>query len=175
MEEQIKTQNDNEMISQPDFADEKKVKAGKVSKADKKNSKLEMVENTPALQNEQKLAEVKQHAEMSPEMKRLYGSGTAHLLDENSDGLTRFLAGSYNQFVYRCRYILFFAFVVIGIASVYGASKMGPLTKGEEMMDKEMQVIRTQDIMLDVFDTGLGTPSTLSVQVTWGVKELDRS
>ena len=29
--------------------------------------------------------------------------------------------------------------------------------------------------MLDVFDTGLGTPSTLSVQVTWGVKELDRS
>ena len=59
MEEQIKTQNDNEMISQPDFADEKKVKAGKVSKADKKNSKLEMVENTPALQNEQKLAQVK--------------------------------------------------------------------------------------------------------------------
>ena len=47
------------MISQPDFADEKKVKAGKVSKADKKNSKLEMVENTPALQNEQKLAQVK--------------------------------------------------------------------------------------------------------------------
>ena len=29
--------------------------------------------------------------------------------------------------------------------------------------------------MLDEFDTGLGTPSTLSVQVTWGVKEMDRS
>ena len=29
--------------------------------------------------------------------------------------------------------------------------------------------------MLDEFDTGLGTPSTLSVQVTWGVKEMDTS
>ena len=29
--------------------------------------------------------------------------------------------------------------------------------------------------MLDEFDTGLGTPSTLSVQVTWGVKDMDRS
>ena len=29
--------------------------------------------------------------------------------------------------------------------------------------------------MLDEFDTGLGTPSTLSVQVTWGIKDLDRS
>jgi len=29
--------------------------------------------------------------------------------------------------------------------------------------------------MLDEFDTGLGTPSTLSVQITWGVAELDRS
>ena len=44
------------MVSQPDFVDEKKVKAGKVSKADKKNSKLEMVDNTPALQKEQKLS-----------------------------------------------------------------------------------------------------------------------
>ena len=108
-------------------------------------------------------------------MKNLYGSGTAHLLDENSDGLTRFLAGAYNRFTYRCRYFLFLFFVVAGIGGVYVATKMGPLTKGEEMMHKDMQVIRTQDIMLDVFDTGLGTPSTLSVQVTWGVKELDRS
>ena len=29
--------------------------------------------------------------------------------------------------------------------------------------------------MLDEFNVGLGTPSTLSVQVTWGVKKLDRS
>jgi len=29
--------------------------------------------------------------------------------------------------------------------------------------------------MLDEFNVGLGTPSTLSVQVTWGVKNLDRS
>ena len=77
--------------------------------------------------------------------------------------------------IYRCRYVLFLLFVGLGIAGVYVATGMGPLTKGEEMMHKDMQVIRTQDIMLDVFDTGLGTPSTLSVQVTWGVKELDRS
>ena len=77
--------------------------------------------------------------------------------------------------IYRCRYVLVLLFVGLGIAAVYVATGMGPLTKGEEMMHKDMQVIRTQDIMLDVFDTGLGTPSTLSVQVTWGVKELDRS
>ena len=112
---------------------------------------------------------------MSSEIKKLYGSGTAHLLDPSSDCLTRFLAGSFNLMIYRCRYVLFLLFVGLGIAGVYVATGMGPLTKGEEMMHKDMQVIRTQDIMLDVFDTGLGTPSTLSVQVTWGVKELDRS
>ena len=35
--------------------------------------------------------------------------------------------------------------------------------------------METQRVMLDEFDTGLGTPSTLSVQITWGVAELDRS
>lgn len=52
---------------------------------------------------------------------------------------------------------------------------MGPLTKGEEMMHYEHPLIVTQNVMLDDFDTGLGTPSTLSVQITWGVKDMDRS
>ena len=29
--------------------------------------------------------------------------------------------------------------------------------------------------MLNKFNTGLGSPSTLSVSITWGVKEMDRS
>ena len=29
--------------------------------------------------------------------------------------------------------------------------------------------------MLNKFNTGLGSPSTLSVSITWGVKEIDRS
>ena len=29
--------------------------------------------------------------------------------------------------------------------------------------------------MLNEFNTGLGSPSTLSVSITWGVKDIDRS
>ena len=29
--------------------------------------------------------------------------------------------------------------------------------------------------MLNKFETGLGSPSTLSVSITWGIKDLDRS
>ena len=30
-------------------------------------------------------------------------------------------------------------------------------------------------MMLQEFSTGLGSPSTLSVSITWGVKDIDRS
>ena len=43
------------------------------------------------------------------------------------------------------------------------------------MMAYDHPLIVTQNVMLDEFDTGLGTPSTLSVQITWGVKDLDIS
>ena len=52
---------------------------------------------------------------------------------------------------------------------------MGPLSKGEELMSKEHPLIETQRVMLQEFDTGLGSPSTLSVSITWGVKGVDRS
>ena len=55
MEEELEdhpaTYADNEMVSQPDAFDEVKTKkdAKVVSKADKKNAKIEQTENTPAL------------------------------------------------------------------------------------------------------------------------------
>ena len=89
--------------------------------------------------------------------------------------MTRFLAGSYNILIYRLRYVLTAIFVIIGIIAAGIASQMGPLSKGEEMMSYDHPLVVTQNVMLDDFDTGLGTPSTLSVQITWGVKEMDTS
>ena len=51
-EDQVKT-NDNEMVSQPAaFVDDVKTKSTKPSKAEKKNQKLEEIENAPALQGD---------------------------------------------------------------------------------------------------------------------------
>ena len=65
--------------------------------------------------------------------------------------------------------------MIIGICAVGVSSQMGPLSKGEEMMSPDHPLVETQRVMLDEFSTGLGTPSTLSVQVTWGIEKLDRS
>ena len=108
-------------------------------------------------------------------MSELYSSAQTHLIDDDADGLTRFLAGTYNMFIYRFRYILVVIFVIIGVIFTGIAMQMGPLTKGEEMMDPQHPLIVTQNVMLDDFDTGLGTPSTLSVQITWGVEKMDTS
>ena len=52
---------------------------------------------------------------------------------------------------------------------------MGALSKQEELLHHEHPLIETQHIMLNEFSTGLGSPSTLSVSITWGVKDIDRS
>ena len=51
---------------------------------------------------------------------------------------------------------------------------MGALSKGEELLSDEHPLVVTQHIMLNEFATGLGSPSTLSVSITWGVKDIDR-
>ena len=96
------------------------------------------------------------------------------MLDEKTDCLTRFLAGPYNKFIYKYRYILIAALVIYGVVSAGIASQMGPLTKGETMLPAEHPLIQTQNIMLNEFKVGLGGPSTLSVSITWGIKEVKR-
>ena len=98
-----------------------------------------------------------------------------HLVDDKTDCLTRFFAGPFNTFIFRFRYVLIGLLIALGIASAAVASQMGPLSKGEELMSKEHPLIETQRVMLQEFDTGLGSPSTLSVSITWGVKGVDRS
>jgi len=89
--------------------------------------------------------------------------------------LTRFFAGPFNTFVFKYRYILIAVLVTLGVVAAGVASQMGPLSKGEELMSKDHPLIETQRVMLEEFNTGLGSPATLSVSITWGVKDIDRS
>ena len=101
-------------------------------------------------------------------------AGQSHLVDEKTDCLTRFLAGPYNKFIYRYRYFLIASLVIYGVVSAAIASQMGPLTKAEELLSLTHPLIVTQKVMLNEFRVGLGGPSTLSVSITWGVKEVKR-
>ena len=52
---------------------------------------------------------------------------------------------------------------------------MGPLSKAEEMMPEGHPLVVTQKLMLNEFKAGEGTPSSLQVQITWGIKGMDKS
>ena len=66
-----------------------------------------------------------------------------HLFDEKTDGLTKFLAGPYSNAIHYCRIALVIVFFVLGVVAVAIASRMGPLTKGEEMMSADHPLVET--------------------------------
>ena len=43
------------------------------------------------------------------------------------------------------------------------------------MMPANNPLVVTQKIMLNEFKAGEGTPSSLQIQITWGIKGMDRS
>ena len=148
---------------------------GKESKAGTKSEKGSAVPSVDASTERQlKSKRDGESGQAAPE-KTADAKDQNHLLDDKTDCLTRFFAGPFNTFIFKFRYVLIGVLIALGVAAAAVASQMGPLSKGEELMSKEHPLIETQRVMLQEFDTGLGSPSTLSVSITWGVKGVDRS
>ena len=93
----------------------------------------------------------------------------------DQDCLTKCFGGSFNHLTYKFRYFIIIVLVVLGICAAGLASQMGPLSKAEEMMPADNPLVVTQQIMLNEFKAGEGTPSSLQIQITWGIKGMDRS
>ena len=89
--------------------------------------------------------------------------------------MTRCCAGPFNKVVYKCRFLFFFVLLVFGILSAAVATQMGPLTSLESMLRPDHPLMDSKKIMLGEFVVGEGSPSSLEVALTWGVKGMDRS
>ena len=95
--------------------------------------------------------------------------------NNDEDFLTKCFGGSFNQIINKFKYVFIVSLVLFGICAAGIASQMGPLSKAEEMMPQDMPLVVTQKIMLNEFKAGEGTPSSLQIQITWGIKGMDRS
>jgi len=89
--------------------------------------------------------------------------------------MTRCCAGPFNKVVFTCRYFFFIVLLVAGIGSAALATQMGPLTSLETMLNPDHPLMTPKKIMISEFVVGEGSPSSLEVSLTWGVKGMDRS
>ena len=97
------------------------------------------------------------------------------MADERLDCLTRFFAGPFNECIYKLRYIIVVLLALFGLISAGFASQMGPLSAMESMLSPDHPLKVASDVMLGEFSMGGGSPSSLEVAITWGVKGMDRS
>ena len=94
--------------------------------------------------------------------------------DERQDCLTRCFAGPFNACIYKLRYVIVAVLAVLGLASAGVASQMGPLSAMESMLPQDHPLMAPSYIMAEEFAIGEGSPSSLEVALTWGVKDMDR-
>ena len=89
-------------------------------------------------------SKIKRNLNRRSSIEMLQNSGQInHLVEKETDCLTRFLAGPLNKFIYRYRYLIMTLLALYGIFSAGLASQMGPISKQEEMINPDHPLIKT--------------------------------
>ena len=89
--------------------------------------------------------------------------------------LTRFFSGPFDKCIIKLRYVWVGVFIVLGIVGAVIASRIGPLTKQEEWLPDDNEIIMLSNEVNDNFSKAVeGFEQTIWVHLNWGVKDLDR-
>lgn len=95
--------------------------------------------------------------------------------------ITKFFSTTFNSAIYKARYVLVAAFIVLGVVAGIVAANIGPLTSQEEYLPRDDPLILLQNeveanfITLGSFVAAGNIRGAIFVMLTWGVQGLNRS
>ena len=89
--------------------------------------------------------------------------------------MNKFFGGPFNRCTYRCRYVFVLLFTALGIGALFVAVKIAPLSKQEEFLPFDHQLMVKKYILENHFSETANSEDTLNVKLHWGIKGLDRS
>mmetsp|Transcript_25646 Transcript_25646/g.30118 ORF Transcript_25646/g.30118 Transcript_25646/m.30118 type:complete len:178 (-) Transcript_25646:858-1391(-) len=89
--------------------------------------------------------------------------------------MTKFCGTRFNAAVYKLRIGIIIGFFIIGIVAGVIASGIGPLTKEEEFLPSDHELMVFLKDIENNFPSSQELRDSVMVNLNWGVKDLDRS
>lgn len=91
--------------------------------------------------------------------------------------IEKFFGGSWNNWVFKLRYIIIIASILWCTCAVYYAQQIGPITKMEDFYPPDHRQTIFTKAMRDHFygsNVNLNERNAIKVQVYWGVEGIDQ-
>jgi hypothetical protein len=86
-----------------------------------------------------------------------------------------FFGSTWNNWVFKGRYVIVGVFTLWIGMSCFFAGKIGPLTKPEEFIPSDHPSIKSYQIMANNFTEQVAKSEMIKLKIIWGLKDIDRT